>query len=167
MIGHHSKNPSCLPLPRAGLRNQPPNHPETLYSGSLDLITRIPSTLKSSSKILSQTNKDLLCVAQGTILKILLITYNGKECKKECTYTHIHTHTHTHTHIYVASQVALAVKNLSVNAGDIRDTSSIPGSGRSPGGGHVIHSSILAWRVPWTEEPDGLQSIGLQRVGYD
>ena len=31
----------------------------------------------------------------------------------------------------------------------------------------ATHSSILAWRIPWTEEPDGLQSIGLQRVGHD
>ena len=30
----------------------------------------------------------------------------------------------------------------------------------------ATHSSILAWRIPWTEEPDGLQSIGLQRVGH-
>ena len=30
----------------------------------------------------------------------------------------------------------------------------------------ATHSSILAWRVPWTEEPGGLQSIGLQRVGH-
>ena len=29
------------------------------------------------------------------------------------------------------------------------------------------HSSILAWESPWTEEPDGLQSLGLQRVGHD
>ena len=33
--------------------------------------------------------------------------------------------------------------------------------------GMATHSSILAWRVPWTEEPSGLQSIGSQRVGYD
>ena len=33
--------------------------------------------------------------------------------------------------------------------------------------GMVTHSSILAWRIPWTEEPCGLQSMGLQRVGYD
>ena len=31
----------------------------------------------------------------------------------------------------------------------------------------ATHSSILAWRIPWTEEPRGLQSIGLQRVGHD
>ena len=33
--------------------------------------------------------------------------------------------------------------------------------------GVATHSSILAWRVPWTEEPGGLQSIGSQRVGCD
>ena len=52
-------------------------------------------------------------------------------------------------------------KDLSANTGDIRDVGSIPGSGRSPGGGQA--TSILAWRIPWTEEPDGLQSMGLQK----
>ena len=33
--------------------------------------------------------------------------------------------------------------------------------------GMASHSSILAWRIPWTEEPGGLQSMGLQRVRYD
>ena len=61
-----------------------------------------------------------------------------------------------------ASQVALAVKNSPTNTGDIRDMGSIPGSGRSPGGGPATHSSILAWRIPWTEEPGGLQSIVMQ-----
>ena len=32
--------------------------------------------------------------------------------------------------------------------------------------GMATHSSILAWRIPWTEEPGGLQSMGSQRVGY-
>ena len=54
------------------------------------------------------------------------------------------------------------VYNLSPNAGD---PGSIPGSGRSSGEEKAIHSSILAWRIPWTKEPDGLQSLGLQRVG--
>ena len=31
----------------------------------------------------------------------------------------------------------------------------------------ATHSSILAWRIPWTEEPSGLQSMGSQRVRYD
>ena len=42
----------------------------------------------------------------------------------------------------------------------------IPAS-RSPGEGNATHSNILAWRIPGTEEPGGLQSIGLQRVGRD
>ena len=33
--------------------------------------------------------------------------------------------------------------------------------------GIATHSSILAWRIPWTEEPGGLQSMGSQRVGQD
>jgi len=33
--------------------------------------------------------------------------------------------------------------------------------------GMATHSSILAWRIPWTEEPDALQSMGLQKVGHD
>ena len=33
--------------------------------------------------------------------------------------------------------------------------------------GKATHSSILAWRIPWTEEPGGLQSMGSQRVGHD
>ena len=33
--------------------------------------------------------------------------------------------------------------------------------------GMETHSSILAWRIPWTEEPDGLQSMGSQRVRHD
>ena len=33
--------------------------------------------------------------------------------------------------------------------------------------GMATHSSILAWRIPWTEDPGGLQSIGLQRVGHN
>ena len=31
----------------------------------------------------------------------------------------------------------------------------------------ATHSSILAWRIPWTEEPGGLQSMGLQKVGHN
>ena len=43
-------------------------------------------------------------------------------------------------------------KNLPADAGEVRDMDSIPGSGRSPGGGMATHSSILAWIIPWTEE---------------
>ena len=52
------------------------------------------------------------------------------------------------------------VKNPPANAGDMGP---VPGLGRSPGGGHGNHSGILAWRVPWTEEPGGLQSMGVTK----
>ena len=47
------------------------------------------------------------------------------------------------------------------------DPGSIPGSGISPGEGNATHSSILAWGIPWTGEPGGLQSVGSQRVRHD
>ena len=62
--------------------------------------------------------------------------------------------------------MVLVVKNPPGNTGDIRDTGSVPGSGRSSEEGMATHSSILAWRIPWTEEPGGLQSMGSQRVGH-
>ena len=107
------------------------------------------------------------------------------------------------------------VKNLPVNAGDLRDLGLTPGSGRSPGVGNgtplqcsclenpmdrgawyaavhgvaksqtqlgdftftfhfhalekemAAHSTVLAWRIPGTGEPAGLQSVGSHRVGHD
>ena len=56
----------------------------------------------------------------------------------------------------MTSQVAPVVKNLPVNAGDKRDVGSIPGLERSSEEGMATHSSILAWRIPWTEVPGGL-----------
>ena len=52
--------------------------------------------------------------------------------------------------------MALAVKNLPASAGDIRDAGLIPGLGRFSGEGNGNPLSILAWRIPWTEEPGGL-----------
>ena len=59
------------------------------------------------------------------------------------------------------------VKNPPANAGDARNIGSVPGSGRTLGEGNSTHSSILAWEISWTEEPDGLQSKRLQRVRHD
>ena len=59
------------------------------------------------------------------------------------------------------------VKKPPAKAGDIRDAGLIPGSGRSPGGGITTYSSILPWRIPQTEEPGGLQFMGLQRVRHN
>ena len=56
------------------------------------------------------------------------------------------------------------VKNPPANAGD---TSSVPGLGRSPGGGHGTPLQYPPGKVPRTEEPGGLQSVGAQRVRHD
>ena len=58
--------------------------------------------------------------------------------------------------------MALVVKNPPANAVYARDTNLSPESERS-----LTHSSVLAWRIPWTEEPGGLQSMGSPRVGHD
>ena len=66
-----------------------------------------------------------------------------------------------------ASQVVLVVKNPPANVGDIRDAGSILGLGRSLGGGHETHSSILVWRIPKMGEPGRILSISLNRVRQD
>ena len=55
-------------------------------------------------------------------------------------------------------------KEYACNAGD---PGLIPGLGRSPEEGMITHSSILAWRIPWTEQPGRLQSMESQRVRHD
>ena len=58
-------------------------------------------------------------------------------------------------------------KNPPANAGGVRDTGSIPGSERSPGGGHGNPLQYFSLENPWTEEPGGLQAIRSQRVGHE
>ena len=66
----------------------------------------------------------------------------------------------------MASWVVLVVKNPLANAGDVRSMVLIPGLGREEEG-IATHSSTLSWSISGTEEPEGLQSMGLQRVGHE
>ena len=59
------------------------------------------------------------------------------------------------------------VKNSPAKTGDTVDMGSVPMLRSSSGKGMATHSSILAWKIPRTEEPVGLQSMGSQRVGHD
>ena len=52
------------------------------------------------------------------------------------------------------------IKNPPVDAGDLGDVGLMPGSGISPAGGSRSYSSILAWKISWTEEPGRLWSLG-------
>ena len=58
-------------------------------------------------------------------------------------------------------------KESTCSARDTGDMGLIPELERSPGEGNGNPSSILAWRIPGTEEPGGLLSMGLHRVGHD
>ena len=53
------------------------------------------------------------------------------------------------------------------SARNVGDLGSVLELERSPGEGMATHPSILAWRIPWAEEPGGLQSVVSQRVGHD
>ena len=57
---------------------------------------------------------------------------------------------------------AASGKEAACHGEDVRDAGSIPSSGKPLEEGMATHSSILAQRIPWTEEPGGLQSIGSQ-----
>ena len=66
-----------------------------------------------------------------------------------------------------ASQVALVVKNPLATAGDQEARVQSLGREDSLEREMATHSSILAWRIQWTEESVGLQSMGSQRVGHE
>ena len=68
----------------------------------------------------------------------------------------------THLYIYAYIYGDPDGKESAPNAGDSGLT---PGLNREKG--MATHSRILAWRIPWTEEPGGLQSMGLQRVRHN
>ena len=76
----------------------------------------------------------------------------------------------TLTYTYILPRVklgfpgALVVKNPPAN---VEDLGSIPGFGESQELEMATHSSTLAWEIPRTEEPCGLQFMGSQRVGHD
>ena len=65
------------------------------------------------------------------------------------------------------SHVVLVVKNPPANAGDTYVGAQSLGQKDALKKGMATHSSILAWRIPWTEEPGRLQSMRSQRVRHD
>ena len=59
------------------------------------------------------------------------------------------------------------VRNPPANAGGTRDAGSVPGWGIYAGGGNGSHFSIIAWKIPWIEQPGRPQSMGSQRGGHN
>ena len=66
--------------------------------------------------------------------------------------------------IFMGFPIGSVVKNLPTNEGNVGLS---PRLGRSLEKEMATHSSILGWKIPWTEEPGGLQSLRSHRVGHD
>ena len=65
--------------------------------------------------------------------------------------------------IFLLEGALILLLSIVLSACNAEDTGSILGSGRSPGEGNGNPLSILAWGIPWTEKPGGLQSMGSQK----
>ena len=74
---------------------------------------------------------------------------------------------HLHLPFSVPFYLAQRLKRLPASACNAGNLGSIPGQEDPLEKEMATHSSTLAWRIPWTEEPGGLQSTGLQEVGHD
>ena len=68
----------------------------------------------------------------------------------------------SHLFSSISRNILMAMAGPKESTCNARDQGLIPGSGKSLEESMATHSSILAWRSPWTEEPGGLQSTGLQ-----
>ena len=105
-------------------------------------------TVKLNKRVLRESGGDMKLITKSVIYLTVI-------CKLYVIYI-----------LKGVSLVMLMVKNPPANAGDIRDSGSIPGLGRSPGGGHATYSSVLAWRIPWTEEPGAVHRVAKRRTRH-
>ena len=111
------------------------------------------------------------------VTKIVVFCYsrNGKliQCIYMCSYISVGVCMYVYAHIIISSYIHvhmglpwwLSGKESACNAGDTEDMGLIPGLGRSLEKKMATHSSILAWKIPWTEEQATV--IGSQRVSHD
>ena len=67
----------------------------------------------------------------------------------------------------LSGTLGLPCSDGKVSVYNARDPGSVPGLGRSPAEGNGNPLQYIAWKIPWTEEPGRLQSMGSQRVGHD
>ena len=73
---------------------------------------------------------------------------------------------HIYTYMYICVWGFPGGSDGKESDSNATDLGSIPGLGRSPVEGNATHSSILAWKIPWTEEPGRLQSMWSQSVRH-
>ena len=139
-----SSLPHLLPLPRGGLRTQ-----------RLLLLN-------------SQNTKILLNTFHGKIGVIHSIYPSKGDCPQWFFFLFFFWQVFVTSILFLWRLPQwLSGKESACNAGATGDAGSIPGSGDPLEEGMATHSSILAWGIPWTEKPGGLQSMGFQRVRHD
>ena len=130
---------------------------------SLEIVVSFPLDIYPEVKLLDHMVVLFLSFLGSSILcsTVAIPIYNPINSVQEfpfCTFVPAFVLTHRW---WWASQVALVVKNPPTNEGNIRDVEDCLEEGME------IHSSFLAWRITWTEEPGRQQSMGSQRVRYD
>ena len=100
------------------------------------------------------------------------VTKSWTRLKRQHTHTHIHGEAEMRGSLLLTPNGTelprwLSSKESACTEGAAGDVGSIPRSERSSGKGHAAHSSILAWRILWTEEPGRLRSVRSHRVRQD
>ena len=81
--------------------------------------------------------------------------YESESSSQICLFRHSLKIIYVYTYICILPRCLFVVKNLPASEGDTGDVGLIPGSGKFPGGGYGNHFSILVWKIPWMEEPEG------------
>ena len=124
------------------------------------------------------TNKNLL-YHTGSSTQYSVMTDMGKESEKEWIYVYVYP-IHLTAHLKLTQHCKSTISNKKLfkkrrkkrknppAMQELQETR-VPSLGQEDPleEGMTTHSSILAWRIPWTEDPGGLQATGSQRVGHD
>ena len=141
----------------------------TATRGNLSVWTRTYLNKKKKERKKWARNHIILslCVLLSYVSQLLKLKMSLKEAEREkliipflwCSVLHILEPN--------VDQVAIVVKNLPASAEDVRNLVRSLGWEDPLEEGMVTHASILTWRIPWTEESGGLQSIGSQWVRQD
>ena len=116
------------------------------------------SKVKTHGTVYKTEKKQEPTIYTGNYIQSLVITDNRKEAEK---------HMYMYTHICMGFPGGAVVRKLPAKAGDGRDMSSIPGWGRSPGGGNGNPPQYSCLENSMDRGPGGLQSMRSQSVGHD
>ena len=138
----------------------------TLFPHGLEIYIRMGLSIiiVTCFKVLKEVSFNIFLQAWGFMIRgEEMLPFPGREVRELSRNISI-LRSSTLALYWLGLPVAL-LKNLLANAG--RYETQVPSLGRKMEEGMVAHSTLLAWRISWAEEPGGLQSMGSQRVGHD